>query len=255
MIEWLRERELLRVVVALVGLFSLMALFVYPDRSDDSSPSPALEDKIVPTGSVFEIEEYQDALDLQSAFVRNAKLLKPTVVSVNNVKEIIHRSSWWREEPRESSPWYLSLKNWFRDFLSSRHFRVESLGSGVVLDADGHILTNYHVTEETDRILIKLSNGREYFAQIVGTDSLTDLAVLKVSSLRALPVPQFGSARQLKVGEWVMAIGNPYGLEGTVTVGVVSGVGRSDLGIATFEDFIQTDASINPGNSGGPLIN
>ncbi|MZH05196.1 MAG: PDZ domain-containing protein [Nitrospinae bacterium] len=116
-------------------------------------------------------------------------------------------------------------------------------------------LTNYHVIEGLDRILVKLSNGREYFGKILGHDSKTDLAVLKISSLRSLSEAQFGQSANLQVGEWVMAIGNPYGLEGTVTVGIISGKGRTDLGITQFESFIQTDASINPGNSGGPLIN
>ncbi|MBI4383351.1 MAG: trypsin-like peptidase domain-containing protein, partial [Nitrospinae bacterium] len=118
-----------------------------------------------------------------------------------------------------------------------------------------HILTNYHVVEDANRIHVRLHDNREYNARIVGTDPVTDLAVLKIFAIKNLPVPAFGSSERLNVGEWVMAIGNPYGLDGTVTVGVVSGKSRSDLGIATFENFLQTDASINPGNSGGPLIN
>ena len=116
-------------------------------------------------------------------------------------------------------------------------------------------MTNYHVVEKLDRILIKLHDGKEYFAKVLGYDTYTDLAALKISTLRRLPEPAFGQSIKLNVGEWVMAIGNPYGLEGTVTVGVISGTGRTDLGISHFENFIQTDASINPGNSGGPLIN
>jgi len=116
-------------------------------------------------------------------------------------------------------------------------------------------LTNYHVVKNLDRVLVKLSDGKEYFAKVLGYDTYTDLAALKISTLRRLPEPEFGESKALNVGEWVMAIGNPYGLEGTVTVGVISGTGRTDLGISHFENFIQTDASINPGNSGGPLIN
>ena len=102
--------------------------------------------------------------------------------------------------------------------------------------------------------MVKLMDQREFSAKVVGVDPLTDLAVLKIFSFSSFPVPTFGSTQNLGVGEWVMAIGNPYGLDGTVTVGVISGTHRSDLGIATFENFLQTDASINPGNSGGPLI-
>jgi len=134
-------------------------------------------------------------------------------------------------------------------------YAIENVGSGIILDSNGYILTNYHVIEKLDRILIKLSDGKEYFAKVLGYDTYTDLAALKISTLRRLPEPEFVQSKDLSVGEWVMAIGNPYGLEGTVTVGVVSGIGRTDLGISHFENFIQTDASINPGNSGGPLIN
>jgi S1-C subfamily serine protease len=129
------------------------------------------------------------------------------------------------------------------------------VGSGVVLGSNGHILTNYHVVENLDRVMVKLSDGKEYFAKILGYDTYTDLAVLKIATLRNLDEPTFGESKTLSVGEWVMAIGNPYGLEGTLTVGVISGIGRTDLGVSHYESFIQTDVSINPGNSGGPLIN
>ena len=104
------------------------------------------------------------------------------------------------------------------------------MGSGFVLDSDGYILTNYHVIEGLDRILIKLSNGREYFGKILGYDPQTDLATIKISTLTRLIQPKFGNSANLQVGEWVMAIGNPYGLEGTVTVGIISGKGRNDIG-------------------------
>lgn len=198
-------------------------------------------------------QEYKNLLDLQKAFVRNAKNIKPSVVSVNKVKELVEKSSWY--DPHSSEPWYGMIRNWFAQNLRSKKYSVESMGSGIILNSNGYILTNYHVVEKLDRILIKLSDGKEYFAKLLGYDLYTDLAVLKISTLRRLPEPEFGQSKDLSVGEWVMAIGNPYGLEGTVTVGVISGKGRTDLGISHFENFIQTDASINPGNSGGPLIN
>ncbi len=197
--------------------------------------------------------DYQGLLKLQKAFIRNAKAIKPSVVSINKVKEIVEESSWYDIDP--SFSWFLRAKTWLSNNLRGRKYVVESVGSGIVLDSDGYILTNYHVVENIDRALVKLSNGREYFGKILGYDSFTDLAVLKISTLRSLPEPIFGQSENLQVGEWVMAIGNPYGLEGTVTVGIISGKGRTDLGITRFESFIQTDASINPGNSGGPLIN
>jgi serine protease Do len=206
-------------------------------------------------GSLEDSQEYKNLLDLQKAFIRNAKTIKPSVVSVNKVKELIEKSSWYDPHNSDSKPWYAMIRNWFAQNLKSKRFSVENVGSGIILDSDGYILTNYHVVEKLDRILIKLSDGKEYFAKLLGYDTYTDLAVLKISTLRRLPEPEFGQSSKLNVGEWVMAIGNPYGLEGTVTVGVISGTGRTDLGISHFENFIQTDASINPGNSGGPLIN
>ncbi len=226
-------------------------VFINTNLFLDSYTGPALN-KSIPK-SIENSQDYKNLLDLQNAFIRNAKTIKPSVVSVNKVKEMVEKSSWY--EPYSSRPWYYSIKNWFAQNLKSRKFSVENKGSGIILDSSGHILTNYHVVEKLDRILIKLSDGKEYFAKILGYDAYTDLAALKISTLRRLPEPEFGTSSSLSVGEWVMAIGNPYGLEGTVTVGVISGTGRTDLGISHYENFIQTDASINPGNSGGPLIN
>ena len=200
--------------------------------------------------------DYHGLIKLQEAFVRNAKTIKPAVVSINKVKEVIENSSWDQNDPNShSTPWYSKVIAWFSNYISGRKYLVESVGSGIILDSDGYILTNYHVIQGLDRILIKISNGREYFGKILGYDSQTDLAVLKISTLRILAEPKFGHSANAKVGEWVMAIGNPYGLEGTVTVGIISGKGRTHWGGTDFESLIQTDASINPGNSGGPLIN
>ena len=210
------------------------------------SPVKSISNKVIPAS------DYQGLLKLQEAFIRNAKAIKPSVVSINKVKEVIEKSSWYEMDPHDS--WYLRAKTWLSSNLRGKKYVVEGVGSGVILDTGGYILTNYHVIEEIDRVLVKLSNGREYFAKILGHDSHTDLAVLKISTLRSLPEAKFGHSQGLQVGEWVMAIGNPYGLEGTVTVGIISGKGRNDLGMSRFESFIQTDASINPGNSGGPLI-
>ena len=215
---------------------------------------PSFQEKAI-QGGLENSQEYKNILDLQKAFVRNAKKIKPSVVSVNRVKELIEKSSWYDPHNHGSEPWYSTIRNWFVQNLKSRKYAIENVGSGIILDSNGYILTNYHVIKKLDRILIKLSDGKEYFAKVLGYDTYTDLAALKISTLQRLPEPEFVQSKDLSVGEWVMAIGNPYGLEGTVTVGVVSGIGRTDLGISHFENFIQTDASINPGNSGGPLIN
>ena len=239
-------------IVALTFLILALAIANSKDYISYTPPSPvqSISNEIETTNG------YQGLIKLQEAFVRNAKAIKPSVVSINKVKEIVEKSSWYQIDPNNHSmPWYLKVKAWVSSYISGRKYLVESVGSGIILDSDGYILTNYHVIQGLDRILIKLLNGREYFGKILGYDSQTDLAVLKISTLRILAEPKFGHSANAKVGEWVMAIGNPYGLEGTVTVGIISGKGRTHWGGTDFESLIQTDASINPGNSGGPLIN
>jgi serine protease Do len=127
-------------------------------------------------------------------------------------------------------------------------------GSGFIVSSDGYIMTNNHVVEGAEKITVKLSDNRELSAKVVGTDPETDVAVIKVDA-NNLPVVQLGDSDKLKVGEWVLAIGNPFGLSHTVTAGIVSAKGRSKIGLSEYEDFIQTDAAINFGNSGGPLLN
>jgi len=147
---------------------------------------------------------------------------------------------------------------YFRDFFEPRkqRFKTSSLGSGVVIRADGYVLTNQHVVQRASQIKIKLLDDREFDAELVGADSDSDLAVLKVKGDQSLPYIEMGSSSDLMIGETVIAIGNPFGLSNTVTVGVVSALGRSlKAEEQTYYDFIQTDASINPGNSGGPLLN
>ena len=135
-----------------------------------------------------------------------------------------------------------------------RQFKQEGAGSGFIVRSDGYILTNNHVVGGADVIKVKLYDGREFDAEIVGTDPQSDVAVVKIDA-KDLPVLRLGDSDRLEVGEWVIAIGNPFGLSETVTVGVVSAKGRNRIGINDYEDFIQTDAAINPGNSGGPLLN
>jgi len=130
----------------------------------------------------------------------------------------------------------------------------DGLGSGVIVDAQGHIITNQHVIEGSEQIRVLLADGREAAARVVGVDQDTDLALLKID-LKDLPVMQLGRSDRVAVGDVVLAIGNPFGLSQTVTAGIVSATGRAELGVAMFEDFIQTDAAINDGNSGGALVN
>jgi serine protease Do len=129
------------------------------------------------------------------------------------------------------------------------------VGSGVIVDSRGFVLTNHHVIERADEIALTLADGRTFTGIVIGRDPKTDLAVVKVDADQELPAALLGDSDAIKVGQWAVAIGNPFGLGHSLTVGVISGIGRGELGLSTFEDYIQTDASINPGNSGGPLLN
>lgn len=236
------------------AVFSILlggAALINYNNGRHEAPLPSSQPVSLQPNIYEDLEGYQDIAELQNAFIRNAKQLKPTVVSINSLEEIPSDN---RRLRKGLDDWSARFKGWLSDTLKKKYF-VESLGSGVIYDSRGYILTNYHVVENVDEIMVKLMDQREFSAKVVGVDPLTDLAVLKIFSFSSFLVPTFGSTKNLGVGEWVMAIGNPYGLDGTVTVGVISGTHRSDLGIATFENFLQTDASINPGNSGGPLIN
>ncbi|MFY9943599.1 MAG: trypsin-like peptidase domain-containing protein, partial [Desulfobacterales bacterium] len=151
--------------------------------------------------------------------------------------------------------------NPFEDFMGphgrrnpSQDFKQRSLGSGFIIDGEGHIVTNNHVIEGADEITVKLANGKEFTAELVGRDPNTDLALIKIAPSGDLKPLKIGNSGDLPVGTWVVAIGSPFGLEQTVTVGIVSAKGRI-IGSGPYDDFIQTDASINPGNSGGALVN
>ena len=173
--------------------------------------------------------------------------LKPAVVNVSTKR--------MEARPHMRSPFGSGdpFDQFFREFGDQPRRSVRSMGSGFVINANGHILTNHHVVDGTTEITVKLSDGRELSAKVVGRDPKTDLALLKVDAT-GLPTIALGDSSELKVGEPVMAIGNPFGLEQTVTTGIVSATGRV-IGQGPYDDFVQTDASINPGNSGGPLIN
>ncbi len=136
-----------------------------------------------------------------------------------------------------------------------KEFRQQGFGSGVIVDAKGYVLTNNHVVEEADEIFVTLSDKREFKAKVVGRDQPTDVAVVKIEDAGNIVPAKLGDSDLIKTGNWVIAIGNPFGLNLTVTAGIISATGRSQVGIADYEDFIQTDAAINPGNSGGPLLN
>jgi serine protease Do len=145
-------------------------------------------------------------------------------------------------------------EEFFHRFQMPRERRESSLGSGVIVDSAGYIVTNNHVVAKADEIKVLLNDKREFTGKIVGTDPKSDIAIVKINA-KDLPVITWGDSDKLEIGEYVLAIGNPFGLNQTVTQGIVSAVGRANVGIADYEDFIQTDAAINPGNSGGALVN
>ena len=182
-----------------------------------------------------------------------AKELKPTVVNISTTKVV--RSPMDDFFRGRDLPDFFG-DEFFRRFFGDqpREFKQKSLGSGFIIDKAGYILTNNHVIEQAEEITVKLSNSKEYDAQVVGTDPKTDLALIKIKATVNLPVVHLGNSDTLEVGEWVIAIGNPFGLEQTVTAGIISAKGRV-IGAGPYDDFLQTDASINPGNSGGPLFN
>jgi serine protease Do len=179
----------------------------------------------------------------------------PAVVNIASTK-IVRSPEGGQVSPFFSDPFF---RQFFGDQFTPqqqmpREEREHSLGSGVIVSADGYILTNNHVIEGANEIKVTLGDKREFKGRVIGTDPRTDIAVLKVEA-KDLPVLVFGDSSKVKVGDFALAIGNPFGLNQTVTMGIVSATGRGNLGIEDYEDFIQTDASINPGNSGGALVN
>src|SRR6184192_2011105 len=187
---------------------------------------------------------------LEEAFTTAADRVTPAVVNVSTVP---------RKQPAEEAP--ERFKEFFGEEFYERYFRrrpredARATGSGVLVDPKGYILTNNHVIENAQEIIVRLSDQRKFTAKLVGRDPKSDIAVLKVDAPRPLPAAELGDSDHLRVGQWAIAIGNPFGLDRTVTVGIISATARTRVGVTQYDNFIQTDASINPGNSGGPLLN
>lgn len=186
-----------------------------------------------PLSAVAKESGLKALLDLQDVFVELAEHVKPAVVNISTGSGSPPRSG-DRFRQRPDSP---------------------SSGSGVIIDKDGYIVTNNHVVGDATEVQVRLLDKRKFTGKVVGRDPDTDLAVVKIDSKTPLPTVPLGDSTQVKVGQWVVAVGNPFGLEHTLTVGVVSALKRENVNLSRYEDFIQTDASINPGNSGGPLFN
>ena len=234
------------------GLFLVVSisylLFSSPEKID-LNPSEALEEV---SPSHTQTDEYKYIISLQESFVSVAKSIKPAVVNIRTFNQTQKTHSGFHFFNNKFS--FERLENFLDKIFKPKIYSVENLGSGVIVSPKGYILTNHHVIENAEHLLVQLSDNRSFEGTLIGTDKKTDLAVIKIDSFKSLPQAPLGDSDNIKVGQWVVAIGNPYGLDRTVTVGVVSAKGRSDLGITTYENFIQTDASVNPGNSGGPLL-
>jgi len=179
------------------------------------------------------------------SFAPSAKKVIPTVVNIFTQQKVLDPAHPALEDP--------VFRYFFGDRLDPKPRQASNLGSGVIVSSNGYILTNHHVVVAADEIQVALADGRTLPARVVGADPETDLAVLKIEA-SDLPAITFAQAESLNVGDWVLAVGNPFGVGQTVTAGIVSALGRTHLGINTFENFIQTDAAINPGNSGGALV-
>jgi serine protease DegQ len=180
-----------------------------------------------------------------ASFSDAARKAMPAVVNIYTSQDVKRPRHPFMDDPL--------FRYFFGEQTDAGPQRREGLGSGVIVSEQGYVLTNHHVIESVDQIEVALADSRKVPARVVGTDPETDLAVLKIE-MQKLPAITFARADQIRVGDFVLAIGNPFGIGQTVTLGIVSGLGRSHLGITTFENFIQTDAAINPGNSGGALV-
>jgi len=190
----------------------------------------------------------KQVIETSKAFTEIAGSVSPAVVNISTTKVVRREVNPLLDDP------FFDFFSPFREFRTPRKWKEQSLGSGVIVSPDGYIITNNHVVEQADEVRVTLLDKRSFKAKVIGADPKTDVAVVKIDA-RDLPTIRWGDSDRLQVGEFVLAIGNPFGLSHTVTMGIISAVGRANVGIADYEDFIQTDAAINPGNSGGPLVN
>ena len=247
----------MKIAVAVL-LFVAVALPASAQSMAPAGPSPAkppaAADKRQPPAKApaQKIDARAVLQAMEEAFSAVADRVTPAVVNVSTVSKRPTPGS--GDDPER-------FRDYFGDEFYERYFKrrpreePRSSGSGVIVDRSGYILTNNHVIENAQDITVRLSDSRKLPATLVGRDPKTDLAVLKVEASGPLPTAELGDSERLRVGQWVIAIGNPFGLDRTVTVGIVSATARTRVGVTTYENFIQTDASINPGNSGGPLLN
>jgi len=230
----------LLLVGSILGLGYGMSTTIKPSNTPTASASAVSETPMIPAN-----------------FTDLARMVRPGVVNIQVIKKVKNVDFGFRRFP--GNPF--GEQNPFGDFFgpfsegnTAKGYKQQGVGSGFVMNKEGYILTNNHVVEDADQIKVKLPNGKEYDGKVVGRDPKTDLALVKINGASDLHPLQMGNSDDLKVGSWVVAVGSPFGLEQTVTAGIVSAKGRV-IGSGPYDNFVQTDASINPGNSGGPLIN
>jgi serine protease Do len=254
-------RTLIKAVILLVLGFCAGAIFFSLFKHQDALSLPAadslLASKAVAADQNLSEANQQIASARTNSITQAVEKVSPAVISVNvlQVRQVVQRSPFSSGDP--------FLREFFPEFFKDRRYQqeIQEIGSGFIISADGFILTNHHVVQDANQIVVTMPGGKKADARIVGTDPTTDIALLKID-LANLPFVRFGNSDQVILGEWVIAIGNPFGLfeinnRNTVTVGVVSAVDRDfgEMEGRIYQDMIQTDASINRGNSGGPLCN
>ncbi|MBP1747792.1 MAG: degP-2 [Deltaproteobacteria bacterium] len=242
------KNKRLIVTVCMLIIAAVGFAYVRAQVATDKRPAPEVSQ------NVRNVAAFSNGLPSLAGLVNQAK---PSIVNISTTAVV--------KGPGGQGP-FVGPNNPFKDFFGDdfmdkffgngprREYKQRSLGSGFIIDKEGYILTNNHVVEKASSIKVKLSDEKEYDAKIIGRDPKTDIALIKIDVRQSMPVAVLGDSEGLQVGDWVVAIGNPFGLEHTVTAGIVSAKGRI-IGAGPYDEFIQTDASINPGNSGGPLLN
>ncbi len=246
--RWLKVLTLLLYGV----VFFSLGIYIHGTLTKPTTPGWSLTQGL--TRPLASVPTKEGASLPENPFIRVAELVTPSVVNISTVTTGKGRPPTELFRPFGNDPYFRDFFDRFFEGMPRRRHQT-SMGSGVIIDKSGLILTNNHVVKDADEITVKFANKQEAKGKVVGVDPKTDLAVIRVSAKEDLPVATLGNSDALHVGEWAIAIGNPFGLDHTLTVGVISATGRSEVGIAAYENFIQTDASINPGNSGGPLLN
>ena len=232
-----------RKALGIVGVLICLACSGTASTQTDATP-PAASKARTPV-----LPRVVEPADFRRQFIEVAKAVRPAVVSITAVSTV--------EVGGQGSPFEWFFRGLPGQGRNGRKQKRQGMGSGVIVDPSGIILTNNHVVGGADELKVVLYDDRELDAEIVGTDPKTDIAVIKIKDDQdksGLVAATLGDSTELEVGEWVMAIGSPFGLKQTVSAGIVSAIGRGNVGIADYEDFVQTDAAINPGNSGGPLV-